>query len=142
MDSKENDNTLGEGVLYKDPNSPIEMGDRVTIFMGAAMIYRGQVGVVEEIRPRGGQGKNKKEIMYKVKLEGDAFKGVGAVDFEKIQLSHVSKNSLQEKLLDVRDGNNKSPKKRKSKSGSSSSSGSLQMDGSNSDSGGEFWWRI
>ncbi len=110
MDTKESDNTLGEGVLYKDPNSPIEVGDRVTIFMGAAMIYRGQVGVVEEKRPKGGQGKNKKEIMYKIKLEGDAFKGVGAVDFEKSQLSHVSKNSLQEKLLDaklkysVRDG--------------------------------------
>ncbi len=42
-----NIDSLVEGVAYKDPSSSIEEGDTVTVFMGAAPIYRGQVCVVE-----------------------------------------------------------------------------------------------
>ena len=45
---------MGGEAAYKSPSSPIEVKDKVSIFMGAPPIYRGQVGVVEKIRKKGG----------------------------------------------------------------------------------------
>ena len=46
---------MGGEATYKSPGSPIQVGDKVAIFMGAPAIFRGQVGVVEKIRKKGGK---------------------------------------------------------------------------------------
>ncbi len=81
--------------------------------------------------------------MCKVKLQGDAFKGVDAIDFEQSQVSHVSKKSLQQQLIhakvkhEPRKGNNRLPKKNSSSSSSSGGGGGSQMDVPDNDSGVE-----
>ena len=48
-DNNELENSqMGVEATYKSPSNPIEVRDKVSIFMGAPTIYRGQVGVVQK----------------------------------------------------------------------------------------------